>query len=167
VGRHCGTLPYGYPTNELAQGGRVMEYNTQKSWEDYSYASQCYRNKTQVACDKFVSPALPYSADRRAPCPFAPEMCRLSHDNLLLDTGEVDSVKHLGLNKGPRFTLRYQTHCAPLVTKGYVFTVPLVNTSRKVIDYRYGKDRDDEWSIFWIEYDDKKYKLPGRTYRTS
>jgi hypothetical protein len=94
-------------------------------------------------------------------------MCKLSHDNLLLDTGEVDSVKHLGLNKGPRFTLRYQTHCAPLVTKGFMSTVPLENTTRKFIDYRYGKDRDGKWSIFWIEYDDKRFKLTGRTYRTS
>jgi hypothetical protein len=144
-----------------------MEYNSQKSWEDYSYATQCYRNETNVGCDKFVYPALPYTSDRNAICPFAPEMCKLAYDNLLLDTGEVDSVKHLGLNKGPRFTLRYRTHCAPLVTRGYVFSVPLPNTTRQFINYKYGTDRDGAWSIFWIEYDDKRFKLPGRTYRTA
>ncbi|KAH7083074.1 hypothetical protein BKA63DRAFT_502200 [Paraphoma chrysanthemicola] len=167
AGRYCGTLPFGYPDNEVAQGGRVMGYNSQKSWEDYSYATKCYHNKTNAECDKFAYPALPYTSDRNARCPFAPEMCKLAYDNLVLDTGKVDSVKHLGLNRGPRFTLRYRTHCGPLVTKGFVYSVPLPNTTRNFLDYRYGKDRDGAWSIFWIERDDKRFKLPGRTYRTT
>ncbi|KAH7093216.1 hypothetical protein FB567DRAFT_575963 [Paraphoma chrysanthemicola] len=167
AGRHCGTLPFGYPDNEVAQGGRVTGYNSQKSWEDYSYATQCYHNKTNAGCDKFAYPSLPYTSDRNARCPFAPEICKLAYDNLVLDTGEVDSVKHPGLNRGPRFTLRYRTHCGPLVTKGFVFSVPLPNTTQNFLDYRYGKDRDGAWSIFWIERDDKRFKLPGRTYRTA
>ena len=46
------------PCQRLAQGGRVMEYNSQRSWEDYSYASQCYRNETNAGCDKFIYLAL-------------------------------------------------------------------------------------------------------------
>jgi hypothetical protein len=94
-------------------------------------------------------------------------MCKLSYGNLLLDTGDIDSVKHLGLNKGPRFTLRYRTHCAPLVTEGFTFPVPMQNTTRKFIDYKYGTPRDGTKSMFMIENDDQRIRLPGKTYRTS
>ncbi|KAF3038648.1 hypothetical protein E8E12_005459 [Didymella heteroderae] len=37
AGRHCGTLPFDYPSGNVTPFGRVMEYNSQKSWEDYTY----------------------------------------------------------------------------------------------------------------------------------
>lgn len=60
-------------------------------------------------------------------------MCKVAPDNLLLNTVKIDSVEHLGLNKGPRFTLQYWTYCAPLVTKGYKTYNPLPGTSRYFI----------------------------------
>lgn len=152
-----------------------MDYNSEKAWADFLYASSCYNSKTAVDCEKFVQSSLPYTSDRNASCPFASELCKMSYGNLLLDTGDLDSVKHLGLNRGPRFTLRYRTHCAPLVTKGYTKVLPQTGTTyRNFTRYDYGMiykpvNGPDPW-IYWVEQDDQrrlKPLLPGGTYAIS
>lgn len=67
-----------------------------------TYAAQCY-GQTKGACDMFISQSLPYHVDKHASCPFQEKICKLANDNVLLETGAIDSVKHLGLNDGPRF----------------------------------------------------------------
>lgn len=175
AGRNCGPLPFGYPPDELSWAGRVMDYNSEKAWADFLYASSCYNSKTAVDCEKFVQSSLPYTSDRNASCPFASELCKMSYGNLLLDTGDLDSVKHLGLNRGPRFTLRYRTHCAPLVTKGYTKVLPQTGTTyRNFTRYDYRMiykpvNGPDPW-IYWVEQDDQrrlKPLLPGGTYAIS
>ena len=99
----------------------------------------------------FISQSLPYQVDKHASCPFQEKICRLANDNLLLDTGAIDSVEHLGLNYGPRFTVHHRMHCAPLETEGYTKTVPLKNTpTRSLVKYFYGTE-DDQNTTFTVE----------------
>lgn len=115
-----------------------------------TYAAQCY-GQTKGACDMFISQSLPYHVDKHASCPFQEKICKLANDNVLLETGAIDSVEHLGLNDGPRFTVHHWMHCAPLKTENYTKTVPLQGTSsRSLVEYFYGP-KDGENNTFTME----------------
>ena len=100
------------------------------------YAQQCYygdRDEEAAAgvfdCNSFVVPRIPVSKIvTNASCPFANGICRSESSNLLLDSGYIDSHKHLGMNapKDKRVLFRQVTQCAPLRTDGYTsnFTSP-------------------------------------------
>lgn len=99
----------------------------------------------------FISQSLPYHVDKHASCPFQEEICKLVNDNLLLESGVIDSVEHLGLNDGPRFTVHHWMHCAPLETKNYTKTAPLQGTSsRSLVGYFYGA-KDGKDATFTME----------------
>ena len=49
-----------------------------------------------------------------ASCPFTKGTCKSDFGNIIIETDELDAYKHLGLNKGPSFTMRVRHHCAPL-----------------------------------------------------
>lgn len=124
-----------------ANAGTVMQYQTQKCVDDFTYASHCYRNdgtSSTRACDSFVVPRLSYTSDRNASCPFGHDICKSKFGNLLLDSGALDSIQDLGLNTGPRFTIRHTTHCAPLMTDGFTETIKVLKTSQETQVYRYG-----------------------------
>ena len=106
--------------------------------ESSTYAAQCY-GQTKGACDTFISQSLPYQVDKHASCPFHEKICKLANDNLLLDTVAIDSVEHLGLNDGPRFTVHHKMHCAPLKTENYTKVIPSKDTSSSsLVEYYYG-----------------------------
>lgn len=118
-----------------------MHYQSQKSVEALTYATQCYlKNRTLRAqvCETFSTPALPYSVDRNTSCPFASEICKAYHGNIFLDSGTIDSLIHLGLNRAPFFTLRQWTQCAPLETTGFTSIINDPNTNRSKQVYHYG-----------------------------
>ena len=165
AGRHCGTLPFANPQQILNIVERVSTYNFKKSWEDYSYATKCYKNTSATGCDFFAQPAIPFTVDSNAPCPFASEMCESGRGNLLLDTSEVDSYSHLGLNRGPRFTLRYRTHCAPILTQNFTQRSLIPNSTRVFKMYNFSKNRDDGQTTYWVEQDDRSVKTYIGAYK--
>ncbi|KAF2623612.1 hypothetical protein BU25DRAFT_400704, partial [Macroventuria anomochaeta] len=116
ISPNCGALLSGPSVEYNVWRSRWAKYTTQKMVEDLSYATRCYGSQDPGYCDKFAQADLPYTIYRNASCPFAPELCQSSFGNLLLDAGNIDSVRHLGLNAGPSFSLRYRTHCPPLKT---------------------------------------------------
>jgi hypothetical protein len=63
--------------------------------------------------------------DTTAGCPFEEEMCKTHTDNIILDSGYINSHDHLGINapNDERFLLRTRLQCAPLVTQGYEETI--------------------------------------------
>lgn len=113
---------------------------SQKAAEYMSYTHQCYQNRTRAIpneCKIYVQPTLPYTKNMNASCPFDDEMCLKPQENILLDTGYLDSNKYLGVNGGPRFDFRLKRHCAPLKTQGYA----VANTSdpeNPWMEYYYG-----------------------------
>jgi hypothetical protein len=95
-----------------------------KTAEHLAYALRCYGqqqgNVAQLdACKLLTKPALPYKVNNNASCPFSADICKQSTGNFHLETNFLDSYTDLGMNKGPRFTVRLQHHCAPLVTDGH------------------------------------------------
>lgn len=119
-----------------------VDIGNQQTLEYFTYAIQCYRNETLAGhqnCQTLTQPTLEFMSDFNASCPFSSDICKFTADNLLLDTGYLDSYKDLSMNRGPRFLLRRKVHCAPLVTDGYtkVYTDPQ-DTSYQYIDYMYG-----------------------------
>ena len=58
-----------------------------------------------------------------ASCPFpgGSKICLKEAGNIHIDTGIIDSHKHLGINARPtdRFGVQFNLKCAPLVTEGY------------------------------------------------
>jgi len=118
-----------------------MSYWSRKH-NDYSmYATDCYGAKAASnsdACKQYSRPNLEYKMDRNATCPFAADVCRSRAENLVLDTEFIDSNKHLGINRGPRFLTRTRIHCAPLKTKGFTEIETNPTTSQTFIKYKYG-----------------------------
>ena len=114
--------------------------------EDLSYASQCYTNEGEHECERFVQPYLPYTPDYNASCPFASKVCNSTFGNLILDSGELDSMQQLGLNDGPRFSLRYRTHCALLNVTDYtaLYTSP-PDSDRRYLVYKFGTANQSPW----------------------
>ena len=100
----------------------MLSYRSQTLNEYAMYTLRCYRDEmaanTQM-CHTYSAQRLPYTMDVNASCPFSKEMCRSPNQNVLLDTGYLDSSEHFGINTSPRFQFRYKRHCAPLVTEGY------------------------------------------------
>lgn len=95
-----------------------------QSCEDY--ARQCYSSEDLIGvleCSKFVKRTLQSNVDQNpsATCPFPGNICVNNSSNLLLNSGLLDSHKHLGINAPPneRFLYRRVAHCAPLKTEGY------------------------------------------------
>lgn len=109
------------------------------SLESSIYATQCY-GEQKGSCETFVLPTLPYHMDKNATCPFEDEVCKRVDGNLLLDTGIVDSIKQLGLNNVPHFTLQHRVHCAPLKTEGYTEVLDPSDSVRSGVTYSYGTD---------------------------
>ncbi|KAI0551764.1 hypothetical protein F4679DRAFT_537883 [Xylaria curta] len=88
-----------------------------------NYAQQCYsqNNSGLLDCGRFVTNRIPNEIDMKANCPFRKDVCKSQSENLRIDSGYIDSHKHLGLNApvSQRFLYRNVLHCAPLSTAGF------------------------------------------------
>ncbi|KAI0101372.1 hypothetical protein GGR51DRAFT_575003 [Nemania sp. FL0031] len=90
------------------------------------YAQQCYSQSTFVDQNcinsPFVQQQLPMIVNQTAGCPFDPSICATKSQNLLIDTGYLDTDHHFGINtqRDGRTQFRAIFHCGPLITKGYV-----------------------------------------------
>lgn len=119
----------------------LTPYHNRINQDSFNHATQCYNGtnaSSAGSCNTFVKSALPFTTDRNASCPFDVEICESSTGNLLLDSGNVESDTHLGLNNIPRFILRYTTHCAPLRTHGYTKIITDNKSGRRLLAYTYG-----------------------------
>lgn len=82
-----------------------------------------YTNESHTdGCNLYVKPRLPLVSTRGIACPFGDNICKLENDNLIMDTGLLDSLNDLGINSVPqhRFQFRMVYTCAPLKTQGYM-----------------------------------------------
>ncbi|KAH8886193.1 hypothetical protein GQ53DRAFT_828197 [Thozetella sp. PMI_491] len=134
-----------------------------------NYAQQCYQlngtdNAKLLECATFPQTRLPINVITNASCPFHPEICKLKNENILLDTGYLDSHEHFGINApaNERIKLRTVAHCAPLVTDGYTAQINISNdrsyttyfygsptqiTGPRNYTYMYSNDREYEYNI--------------------
>lgn len=106
-----------------------------------NYASQCYAGKTEDDnCLQYVKLRLPKTTNRNASCPFEEGICKLKQDNIILDTGFIDSHHHLGLNTPAedRVLFRRVTSCAPLETERFKRSAPRNDSGFNFTYYSYG-----------------------------
>ncbi|KIW21012.1 hypothetical protein PV08_01591 [Exophiala spinifera] len=100
------------------------------------YAQECYfsqssnmlvsarsatSNATSSRCNSLKSPSLGWDT-RKGSCPFKEQTCHQDSKTIVLDTGDIDSHMHLGINAPPsqRLTYRRNTTCAVLDDKNYI-----------------------------------------------
>ena len=88
-----------------------------------SYARACYGGACEVLeCSQYKVKSLPYTISKTEPCPFDSELCLKTTPVMTLDTGNLSSHDHLGINAPlkDRITYRRKTMCAPIMTEGFV-----------------------------------------------
>ncbi|KAF2271752.1 uncharacterized protein EI97DRAFT_427646 [Westerdykella ornata] len=108
-----------------------------------NYALQCYYGNVtagQEDCFPYLRPKLKTTVTTNASCPFDSEMCKSQTENLIVDTGFLDSHSDLGLNSVPedRFQMRLVHHCAPIVTEGFSAPFKANDTDVETMRYYYG-----------------------------
>ena len=99
------------------------EHDTQLSLE---YVQTCYlpqpsKSYKSFMCNTMKTASLDWTVTSGV-CPFAPQMCHKTSKVIVLDTGEIDSHNHLGINAPPQDRLSYQrlTTCAVLEDSKYI-----------------------------------------------
>jgi hypothetical protein len=101
---------------------QLLPYQAARATKFLNYGMQCYNDETHAdGCNTYLKPRLPMVSRRGMPCPFGENMCKLDNDNLMMDTGYLDSLNDFGINAAPkdRFQLRFVHQCAPLKSQGY------------------------------------------------
>lgn len=121
TGNDCGVI-------DLAQndmnvfGQEINPYMTQQTKASLNYVLQCYSNETSsTTCQPYVKRRLDLNVNQNASCPFEADICKTPDQNLILDSGYINSHNDLGINapSDDRFLLRSIHHCAPLKTEGF------------------------------------------------
>jgi hypothetical protein len=100
----------------------LLPDHAEKATKFLNYGMNCYTNSTHTdGCNTYIKPRLPLVSSRGIPCPFGDGICKSDSDNLMMDTGLLDSLEDLGINTAPkhRFQIRMVHQCAPLKTQGY------------------------------------------------
>ncbi|KAF2107522.1 hypothetical protein BDV96DRAFT_506035 [Lophiotrema nucula] len=125
TGEKCGAIDPYKPNDTSKILTLIMPHNAKLSSSSLNYGLQCYTNSTNTdGCNLYIKPQLPLKSNRGIACPFGDDICVLPNDNLMMDTGYLDSLEHFGLNTAPdeRFQLRLTHTCAVIKTEGYTET---------------------------------------------
>jgi hypothetical protein len=121
-GKRCGSFSKAKANSVYKELTLLLPYQAEKANKFLNYGMQCYTNNSHTdGCNTYLKPRLPLISTRGHPCPFGDNICKLENDNLMMDTGYLDSLEDLGINTAPhdRFQLRMVYQCAPLKTQGY------------------------------------------------
>ncbi|KAI1326335.1 hypothetical protein F5Y16DRAFT_421824 [Xylariaceae sp. FL0255] len=130
----------GIPTYSSFANTSTLSYDSNLLSDSVNYAQQCYNANVSgiLSCNKFVTQSIPtVMIKNNAECPFQNDLCRGNKTSLYLDTGYIDSNRHLGLNlpldKG--FAYRHAITCSPIETSKY--TTRLSTGNKTAVEYDY------------------------------
>lgn len=143
-------------------------YNSKLLTSNADYAQQCYPafQKAQ-GCNTFVRRNLNAKVVRNATCPFPGDVCKTKDENLILDTGLLNSHSDLGLNAPPgnRYEFRSVLHFAPLKTDGFTTEVPSLspNLSGSYVQYHYGATVHSDFTYQHIVTPKTRFELEDST----
>ncbi|KAF1994364.1 hypothetical protein P154DRAFT_581843 [Amniculicola lignicola CBS 123094] len=154
---NCGTLYVNGDYLKQHPDSRMKIYDPYKSQRlraFNTYAQTCYGDSgsfTRGDCKLFAKRRLSYTVNRNAGCPFASEMCKSQNENIILDTGYMDSHYDFGMN-GPiekRAQVKAVVHCAPLVADGYSKSFNLSNNQWAAAfdTFWYGQTRTSNYTF--------------------
>ena len=121
-GTRCGAFSKAKANSVYKELTLLLPFQAEKATKFLNYGMQCYGNDTHTdGCNTYLKPRLPLISTRGIHCPFGDNICKLDNDNLMMDTGYLDSLDDLGINTAPknRFQFRMVHQCAPLKTLGY------------------------------------------------
>lgn len=151
---NCGAANIPNISEDINTSYAFRPYCAKKITDAANYARRCYTVNAGADCSSFVTPRLQSIQDLNASCPFSEPMCRRQSGNIRLDSGYVDSHKHLGLNSPPgrRILWRHVVHCAPLVTEGFTSQE---DNSQASTRYHYGSVTVRDGDVDYI------YKAPS------
>lgn len=138
-GSNCG-IAYSMSLDQGSGPHNTVLYVANQVLNADNYAQQCYAANAvhPFDCTTFILPRLSSSVDYNASCPFDESICRSNASNIRLDTGYIDTSKHLGVNAPANERILFRTilECAPLQTEGYSETIAL--SSGNYTRYYYG-----------------------------
>lgn len=131
-----------------------------------TYARACYGGPSNtLECNQYPVQSLPYSRTENVTCPFADGMCLRKYPAIALDTGNISSHDHFGINAQgkDRITYRRRTTCAPLMSLGYTTSMNYTDAVNASIgDFR-GMDGD---VMDFYNYGPRSYKADPRSNYT-
>lgn len=110
-----------------------------------TYARACYGGPSNaLECSQYQVQSLPYTIKDNESCPFADGMCLTNYPAFSLDTGNLSSHDHLGINTQPkdRISYRRKTTCAPIKDKGFTTTFNYTDAVNASLGYFRGSDGD-------------------------
>lgn len=75
-----------------------------------NYAQDCYGADSArlVECNTFVQKTLPTVITRNVSCPFTDSICKSTTENIMLDSGLMDSHHDFGFNSPPDQRFQYR-----------------------------------------------------------
>lgn len=121
IGDNCGY----WMADDGSSGASVEAYSKYVANETIAadaYARTCYGGAyDMLSCGKFLVPSINFTANTKAPCPFAAGMCSLGDDAAYSLSAKVDSLHDLGINSRPgdRIEIQKIATCSPLIQKGF------------------------------------------------
>ncbi|KAF2013507.1 hypothetical protein BU24DRAFT_434533 [Aaosphaeria arxii CBS 175.79] len=118
----CGTWLLGDTDLVLGPSTKVLNDTISAA----AYARACYGGQSEtLECNQYVKQALPFTTELKnqsEACPFEDGMCLIRSPVYILDTGNLSSHEHFGINAKTqdRVTYRRKTICAPIKTKDFI-----------------------------------------------
>ncbi|KAF2679340.1 hypothetical protein K458DRAFT_490655 [Lentithecium fluviatile CBS 122367] len=128
-----------------------------------NYARACYGGTSNaLECNQYTVQSLPYTKSENVTCPFADGMCLRKYPAMALDTGNLSSHHHLGINAQTkdRVTYRKMTTCAPLMSAGFTTSMNYTDAVNASIGDFYGMDGD---VLDFYNYGPRSYKSDPRS----
>lgn len=111
-----------YSTDEeFASYVQYNEFQSHNIELSVQYAQECYyplkeQKETPTSCQVLKNATVGITMPTLGECPFQQDMCHSESDTIILDTGNISSHSHFGINARPEDRLTYQrvTKCAVL-----------------------------------------------------
>lgn len=140
--RNCGNWTVGDPRTLLGFQSKTLNDTVTAS----NYARNCYGGRSDaLECNQYQVQSLPFTRIENQSCPFAEDMCLVKFPAFTLDTGNISSHDHLGINAQPKDRIQYRrkTTCAPLKDSGFITTFNFTDVKNGSLgDTVYGRDGD-------------------------
>jgi hypothetical protein len=115
IGPACGGL-------DLNISDSVINFKAlQDTYEAATYVRECYQGSqgspSGHLCGIYARPSIPFTTNKNASCPFAPELCAYNGQSAFqMDTGLLDSQADFGINARPKDRIKFRrvATCAPV-----------------------------------------------------
>ncbi|CAM1510732.1 Fc.00g082450.m01.CDS01 [Cosmosporella sp. VM-42] len=157
----CGFLGLDDRYADLKESAASTTKELAETTNGRSYAAQTYEGlQKTTGTSIFPVLTLPFTVNKSAECPFAPDFCRLGPQGAIsFDTGLLDSHGHLGINapSKDRVHYRWRSTCTPLklpaslvnITRSGERNYVPISKAEPLIDIYLGTQGSQPYTISW------------------